>query len=87
MKPPTTPETVTALRTMAKVLRLMANYVEVQDDDALRLESVQAQIKRYKNQSAHEWHTVERFVRPHTGLARHLEFRTPSRATPQQGGA
>ena len=75
MKPPTIPEAVESLRVMAKTLGLMANYLDVQDDDALKLESVQKQIRRYANQCSHEWRGIESFIRQTTGLARLVEFR------------
>ena len=87
MTPPTIPETITALRTMASTLTLLTTYLEAQDGDSLQLDSVRSQIKRYMNQAAHEWRAIESFVRHHTGLARLIEFRGPSRATRHEGGA
>ncbi len=75
MKPPTTPEAVESLRLMSETLRLMGGHLKIQDDDALQLESVRAQIKRYANQGSHKWRAIESFVRQHTGLARLIEFR------------
>ena len=75
MTPPTVPGTVESLRTMAATLKLLGSYLEAQTDDALKLESVQKQIRRYANQASHEWRGIEAFVRRHTGLARLIEFR------------
>ena len=48
---------------MAKTLSLTANYLEIQDDAAIELTLVQAQVGRYANQASQEWRTIESFVR------------------------